>query len=125
MKSVKEKIPSSSGGSGSGSSNNGAGTNGGNKSFGSPSDGATASTSSSFSGSLLTKIGVDKTHCLPVVRALVAFMLHVDVTCNVDLFLISCKVRDMHSSSPEGWVGQEGEREVRRICGGGENEGEK
>ncbi len=50
------------------------------------SEGASASVLSSG------KLGVDKSHCLPVIRALMAFMLHVDVTCNVDLFLISCKV---------------------------------
>ncbi|XP_065205960.1 baculoviral IAP repeat-containing protein 6-like isoform X3 [Planococcus citri] len=74
---------SSSGGNGatSSASANKSGTAGG-------SDGAGTSGTASSVG----KIGVDKSHCLPVIRALVAFMLHVDITCNVDLFLISCKV---------------------------------
>lgn len=68
---------------------NGSGSSSGNgsKSTGN-SDGA--STSASVPPG---KIGVEKSHCLPVIRALLAFMLHVDITCNVDLFLISCKVR--------------------------------
>lgn len=68
---------------------NGSGSSSGNGSkCGANSDGA--STSASVPPG---KIGVEKSHCLPVIRALLAFMLHVDITCNVDLFLISCKVR--------------------------------
>ncbi|KAK3576772.1 hypothetical protein CHS0354_014586 [Potamilus streckersoni] len=33
-----------------------------------------------------------KTRCLPVVRGLIALLLGMDFTCNVDLFLITCKV---------------------------------
>ncbi|XP_039282031.1 baculoviral IAP repeat-containing protein 6 isoform X3 [Nilaparvata lugens] len=33
-----------------------------------------------------------RTHCLPVARALIKFLLHMDITCNIDLFLLVCKV---------------------------------
>lgn len=31
-------------------------------------------------------------HCLPVARALVALLLHMDSTSNLDTFLLTCKV---------------------------------
>ena len=34
-----------------------------------------------------------KERCLPVVHGLMALLLGMDFTCNVDLFLITCKVR--------------------------------
>lgn len=36
-----------------------------------------------------------KEKCLPVVHGLMALLLGMDFTCNVDLFLITCKVRYM------------------------------
>ena len=37
-------------------------------------------------------ISVVREKCIPVVRGLVALLLSMDFTCNVDLFLITCKV---------------------------------
>ena len=34
-----------------------------------------------------------KERCLPVVQGLMALLLGMDFTCNVDLFLVTCKVR--------------------------------
>ncbi|XP_054283105.1 baculoviral IAP repeat-containing protein 6 [Macrosteles quadrilineatus] len=33
-----------------------------------------------------------RAHCLPVARALTALLLHMDYTCNLDTFLLTCKV---------------------------------
>lgn len=33
-----------------------------------------------------------RAHCLPVARALIALLLHMDFTCNLDTFLLTCKV---------------------------------
>lgn len=86
-KSSSGSLAGSSGGSGAACvSSGGAGPS--NKSLGNTDIAGSSGLSSTGCG----KIGVDKAHCLPVIRALVAFMLHVDITCNVDLFLISCKV---------------------------------
>ncbi|KAI5706497.1 hypothetical protein M8J75_008669 [Diaphorina citri] len=36
-------------------------------------------------------ISLPRRHCLPSARAILAFILHLDYTCNVDTFLIACK----------------------------------
>ena len=35
---------------------------------------------------------VDREKCVPVVKGLVVLLLSMDFTCNVDLFLVACKV---------------------------------
>ena len=39
-----------------------------------------------------THLVVSREKCVPVVRGLMALLLSMDFTCNVDLFLIACKV---------------------------------
>ena len=36
---------------------------------------------------------VSRDKCIPVVRGLIALILSMDFTCNVDLFIIACKVK--------------------------------
>ena len=40
-----------------------------------------------------TVLVLPKERCLPVVQGLMALLLGMDFTCNVDLFLVTCKVR--------------------------------
>lgn len=39
-----------------------------------------------------TLLAVSRDKCIPVVRGLMALLLSMDFTCNVDLFIITCKV---------------------------------
>ena len=39
-----------------------------------------------------TVLVLPKERCLPVVQGLMALLLGMDFTCNVDLFLVTCKV---------------------------------
>ena len=41
---------------------------------------------------LETNISVSREKCLPVVHGLISLLLSMDFTCNVDLFVIACKV---------------------------------
>uniref|UniRef100_A0A8D8V1I0 Dual E2 ubiquitin-conjugating enzyme/E3 ubiquitin-protein ligase BIRC6 n=1 Tax=Cacopsylla melanoneura TaxID=428564 RepID=A0A8D8V1I0_9HEMI len=50
------------------------------------------STSKNSSECLVTPlISLPRQHCLPSARAILAFVLHLDYTCNVDTFLVACK----------------------------------
>ena len=59
-----------------------------------PKDASTQTGDSSNGDSdLEMSIVLPRDRCIPVVRGLMALLLSMDFTCNVDLFLISCKVR--------------------------------
>ena len=44
------------------------------------------------------QLTVAKETCIPLVRGLMALLLSMDFTCNVDLFIVTCKVR--HKTMP-------------------------
>ncbi|XP_026680851.1 uncharacterized protein LOC113468273 [Diaphorina citri] len=57
--------------------------------------GVSSSSSSSSKNSeclVIPLISLPRRHCLPSARAILAFILHLDYTCNVDTFLIACKI---------------------------------
>ena len=57
-----------------------------------PKDGAGSSLQDGSDGEGETHVTIVREKCIPVVRGLIALLLSMDFTCNVDLFLITCKV---------------------------------
>lgn len=61
-------------------------------------EGADAGASTSKRSSSVTKendnnvLCLPRAHCLAVSRALITLILHMDFTCNLDMFLLACKV---------------------------------
>ena len=51
---------------------------------------------------LETNMSISREKCLPVVHGLISLLLSMDFTCNVDLFVIACKVG---ASSGDDWCG--------------------
>ncbi|XP_075222220.1 BIR repeat containing ubiquitin-conjugating enzyme isoform X2 [Lycorma delicatula] len=63
-----------------------------NRASGCETDGNKHSNSASLKDSDCCTLALPRAHCLPVARALVKLILQMDITCNVDLFLLACKV---------------------------------
>ncbi len=65
-----------------------------------PKDGSGVGDKDAVDADADNQLVVSREKCIPVVRGLMALILSMDFTCNVDLFLIACKVRDTINS----WV---------------------